>query len=244
MSKYLYIVVFVVFVTFCNAIPRPSYISACNRNDPNLNQCAIESARTAIPILTKGDKFYKIPAMNPMHIDSIELPAIGTLKLSVSNITVRGLDLVTPQNFNLNLQARNFTFQVFSPALEITGNYKLSGKLLVFPIEGEGFANITYIDGIYVYPMHYELVKKKNIEYIKIVEHEIDFTPRRAYFYFENLFNGNKVLGDQILQFMNENWETVNSDFGPFVSAAMDVIITNTANAILGKVPYDDVFLP
>lgn len=43
--------------------------------------------------------------------------------------------------------------------------------------------------------MHYELVKKKNIEYIKIVEHEIDFTPKRAYFYFENLFNGNKVLG-------------------------------------------------
>lgn len=60
---------------------------------------------------------------------------------------------LTDSKFSLNLQARNFTFQVFSPALEITGNYKLSGKLLVFPIEGEGFANITYS-------------KKKNIFFI------------------------------------------------------------------------------
>lgn len=240
MSKYLYIIL--VFVALCLALPGPSYITTCNRNDPNINKCAIESAKTAIPIMTKGDAIYKIPSMNPMHIHCIELPTIGTLKLTMTNVTVRGLNLAKPQNFNLNIQTRNFTFEVFTSLLEITGNYRLNGKLLLFPIEGQGFANITYVDGIYVYPMHYDLVKKKSINYINIVEHKVEFTPKMTYFYFDNLFNGNKVLGDQVLQFMNENWKTVNSDFGPLVAAAMDVIITNTANAILGKVPYDTVF--
>lgn len=43
---------------------------------------------------------------------------------------------------------------------------------------------------------------------------------------------------------MDENWKEVNNDFGPLVAEAINAIVTNTANAILNRVPYDDVFLP
>lgn len=46
-----------------------------------------------------GDFTYKIPNMKPMHISHIDLPPVTNIKLSMSNVTVRGLDTAEPQNF-------------------------------------------------------------------------------------------------------------------------------------------------
>lgn len=60
---------------------------------------------------------------------------------------------------------------------------------------------------------------------------------------YKNLFNGNKLLADNILKVMNENWKEVSDVLKDGAEKAYKVVLKSLANKVFEKVPIDEIFL-
>lgn len=65
----------------------------------------------------------------------------------------------------------------------------------------------------------------------------------RLYLTFENLFNGDKALGENMNLFLNENWQDILKELKPGVTDAFAQIFSNIINGIFQKIAYSDIFL-
>lgn len=62
-------------------------------------------------------------------------------------------------------------------------------------------------------------------------------------FNFENLFNGDKRLGDEINKVLNENWDSIYNDVRSSYDESFGLIFKDIANRIFNRVPFNDLFL-
>lgn len=60
---------------------------------------------------------------------------------------------------------------------------------------------------------------------------------------FDNLFNGDKALGDGTNQFLNESWLEILNELKPVLKKAIGNIALGVVNPIFSKFPYNDLFL-
>lgn len=60
---------------------------------------------------------------------------------------------------------------------------------------------------------------------------------------FENLYKGDKALGDSTNQFMNENWKEIYGELEPLIFNAFTLIVQNTLVNVFHKIPYKELFL-
>lgn len=68
------------------------------------------------------------------------------------------------------------------------------------------------------------------------------FYSSRLYLYLDNLFNGDKALGDNMNIFLNENWKDILDELKPAVVEAFSQIFASVINSIFSRLSYDDVF--
>ncbi|XP_044740771.1 protein takeout-like [Chrysoperla carnea] len=227
-----------------NCLKLPNYITACSRSDPNLNECAVKNANDAISELVKGDKKYRIPALNPLVIPEILIDSNGQLRIQLNNVHVYGLKNTVVTHMDIDLKNQVLGASVSIPHLNIQADYDVKGRILVLPINGEGPANITAVNGVYTMHFKYSLFEKNGVKYGKIHDDSIEYHIKRAYFYLDNLFNGNKQLSEQMNQILDDNWNEVLKDLGPAITTAVSAIVKQIFTAVLDHVPYDEIFLP
>lgn len=67
-------------------------------------------------------------------------------------------------------------------------------------------------------------------------------TPEAVTFNFENLFNGDKRLGDNINKVLNENWKEVYADVESGYKDAIGVIILQLLNSFFSKLSVEEAF--
>lgn len=79
--------------------------------------------------------------------------------------------------------------------------------------------------------------------HIKVTKLHLDTPTVRSYFKFDNLFNGNKQLGDEMNKFMNENWLDVAKDTKPSFDETLDRVFKQNLDNLFEKVPYDEIFV-
>ncbi|KAH0808233.1 hypothetical protein GEV33_014558 [Tenebrio molitor] len=103
----------------------------------------------------------------------------------------------------------------------------LDGKVLLLPVQGVGNSTATMKNLSLGGSMKYEEVKKKGKTYMKFVSTKGLVKPSLIVFHFDNLFNGDKVLGDEINRVVNENWKLLYEDSEEAFAGATLKIITN-----------------
>lgn len=86
------------------------------------------------------------------------------------------------------------------------------------------------------------VVEKNGKQYIDFQRAKLSLNPRKIYFYLENLFNGDKTLGDNMNKFINENSEDIFNELKPAIVEAMGAVIISVANGPFGKYAYSEVF--
>lgn len=64
----------------------------------------------------------------------------------------------------------------------------------------------------------------------------------RLIFDFENLYNGDKLLGESTNQFLNESWDDIFREIKTNIFDAFTLIAENTLRNTFNKVPYNDLF--
>ncbi|CAH0553016.1 unnamed protein product [Brassicogethes aeneus] len=130
-----------------NGLHPPSYIKPCSLSDPNLNDCALKSGIEALPHLLEGDKKYGIQTLNPYYVDLIEVNQ-GDLKVNLKKPVTTGLEKVTLKAVKIDTETKKMSINTLFHNIVVTGNYEISGKILILPIEGQGKLNITVGDQI------------------------------------------------------------------------------------------------
>lgn len=127
--------------------------------------------------------------------------------------------------------------------MELIADYNMDGRILLLPIVGHGKCNITISGLVTKHELIGMPVMKKNDMYMELKEYKIKFEPTSMKFYFQNLFNGDKVLGETMNKFLNENWQTVFMELRSGYEQTFGHIFKEISNNIFGKVPMNKIFL-
>ena len=88
------------------------------------------------------------------------------------------------------------------------------------------------------------IVEKNGKKYLNVDKVHLDLQPKKATFAFENLFKGDKTLGDNMNKFLNENWSEVYNELKPVIMEAMGKILLHICNGVFSKIEYTEMFLP
>ncbi|KRT86269.1 hemolymph juvenile hormone-binding protein, partial [Oryctes borbonicus] len=202
----------VTVATLAGAAKLPSYITACKRDPATLSDCATKEARKVLPVLLNGDKSLKIPKLNPLRLPEVKIDAGDNLKIKLSDVSIFGFEDHTIDKLDIDLNKQHIQLKVRFPRLNLQSKYEVNGQILVLPIRGSGPANITFVGGQYTYNTDFTIEKRGSDEHIQLTGSKLDYTTQRSYFQLDNLFDGDKVLGDQMNKFLDENWRDVEKD--------------------------------
>lgn len=64
----------------------------------------------------------------------------------------------------------------------------------------------------------------------------------RIIYKLDNLYKGDKLLGDSTNLFLNENWKEIFPEVSGSIFDAFSQIIGNILRQVFAKVPYKDLF--
>lgn len=113
----------------------------------------------------------------------------------------------------------------------------------MLPIQGEGKAKFAFDNANLIVKYKPKLIEKKGQIYIQTERFKLDFDTSRLHINLENLFNGDKALGDNMNLFLNENWHDILNELKPAIVLSIEEIFKGIINRIFSKIPYEDVFL-
>nr|CAD7432247.1 unnamed protein product [Timema monikensis] len=200
----------------------------------------------AIDALKLRDKTYNIPILDPLRITEIKIEDTSTDSTGI-DITFNDLDIyglseanIVKTNFDLNNKKINIDLTVAT--LIIKSKYVIDGKILILPIKGNGDCSLNLTNADLKVNLDYELVNKGDKEHMSVTGSKLDFHLGKLDIYLDNLFNGDKALGDNTNKFLNENWEVLAKDLGPFVAEGISAAIKQIAAGLMDKIPYEDLF--
>lgn len=223
-------------------------LQTCHRLDTNFNECLRQAIEGALTVFKNGDSAVDIPALEPFSIDNVSVDHTGrgsnfNLRSSLKNAKTTGLS--TAQIVRVAMKFDNkFALKIEGKAktLMLAGDYTMNGQMLVLPIKGKGKANLTLTDPTANIDLRGEVFEKGGEKYINITTFRFKMTPKHANFFFENIFNGDKVLSDTINTFMNENWQVVYDTLFPGYEASFGDKFKSIANRIFQNVPAKIIF--
>jgi len=165
------------------------------------------------------------------------------LNLQVRDCHIQGLRHTKFIAARTDLKKRHIEWDFKIPGVQIQGKYNISGQVLILPILGSGNASITIDDLSITYKYDWELVKKGNGKhYMNFTNSELLFENGRAHFKLDNLFNGDKLLGENMNYFLNQNWREVTKELGPALGEAIGEVFRLLLTNIADLVPYEYIY--
>lgn len=126
--------------------------------------------------------------------------------------------------------------------MALIGDYSISGRILVLPIQGEGKCNLTLDNMDMSIKWSGKTVTKNGKEYLQTDKFKFVFDTSRLYMNFGNLFKGDKALGDNTNKFLNENWQDILNELKVNLFDAFGQVVESLINSAFAKVPYKDLF--
>ncbi|KAK5650422.1 hypothetical protein RI129_001451 [Pyrocoelia pectoralis] len=220
-----------------------NYIIPCSAKDPNLNECAKKHGQESLQDILKGDPKYKIPNMTPLNLPEIMFTS-GNLSVHLENVVVLGLEYSKIKEINMDLSKRHISVAILIDNVNLISDYNINGSILILPITGNGRANITFVGGEYRFDFDYVLNDKRDGQYMEIMNDTLTYKTKRSYYHFENLFGGNRALGEHMNTFLNEHWEDVQDDIGPALTKTISAIVKATLGGVISRVPFQEMFRP
>lgn len=161
--------------------------------------------------------------------------------------------------------AGEYEFRLKGPVLHLVGPYTISGQVLVLPIQGKGHSNMTLCElGAHSIgsrgpnngseclnrTVNPELLvrftgrseMRNGKEYLVPTNLNLTFDITRLHYQFDNLYNGDRLLGDGTNAFLNENWEDIYKELRSLIFDGFSLIVQQTMVNMFQKVPFRDLF--
>ena len=160
---------------------------------------------------------------------------------------------------SFNLENKTWVFDFLIPELDCRCDYQLDGKVLLLPIKGEGNCTIVFGESLFFFysmrvkvlfvdKMHvklkidFEEVVKDSRTHFKVSHSQIENDVGLVTMHFDNLFNGDKALGDNINKVLNENWKEVYAEVQADYQDLLTGVMMQLLNRFFDKVSLEELF--
>ncbi|KAJ3650906.1 hypothetical protein Zmor_016981 [Zophobas morio] len=238
------LLIFLIAVTTTQCSVPPNF-KRCLRKDPEFKKCYIKAAQFGITQLTKPYKAFDLPNLEPLLVPSLTIAGRGgvvDVDQTFKNCKVHGLTTMKLDKFELNFTNKTLDIVAGIKKLAFECEYKLDGKVLLLTIQGEGDSLITFSDFRAVFNASFEEVTKGAKTYYKTGRTELVSRTGNMHFQFDNLFNGNKELGDNINSVLNDNWKQIFDELYPDYNEVVRRILTDIMTKIWDNVSLEEFF--
>ncbi|CAH1636533.1 unnamed protein product [Spodoptera littoralis] len=231
-----------IFVSSAFSMELPSYISSCSRNDPNLNDCALKSARDSLHQFSQGDAERGLQPLDPLYVAemTVYIPNKQGFKVTFKDNYFTGLSKLHLENLKFDLENKMILTDALV-TLDVKNTYDLSGKVLLIPVKSNGDSAIHLKNTLLHIRFWYEHVEGADGKiHWKIYKHDIKYEVEKASFRLENLLN-DPTLGDQINRILNEMWREIVAEVGPSICQSLSTAVVENLSVLLEQVPYDEL---
>jgi len=223
----------------------PKDINRCKSGD---NDCIVAESNRVLHTNSKGHSGLNLIQVDPLHISEITLKQGSespvNIELNFKETDLIGLaahDFYSMKGFQKGEQGA-YEIKLKGPVLYLIGPYKISGRVLILPIQGEGKSNITLVAPDLTIKFTGKNTTRNGKEYLYTDDLSLTFTIERLHMHLENLYNGDKVLGDSTNLFLNENWGEIFGELKRSIFDAFGLIMQNIMNTVFRKIPYNELF--
>ncbi|XP_037944264.1 protein takeout-like [Teleopsis dalmanni] len=188
-----------------------------------------------------GEESINLVPLEPLNIKKTTIKQ-GTdsrlsVELTLSNSQGYGLNTVEVykvKGFHSDLTKQHeISFKMDKGS--IIGNYEVNGRFFFFPINGRGKSNMTIVNSDVILKFNGTSYKKNGGTYMKVENIRIRLNPGRVYFNFENLFNSDKELSNNMNLFLNENWREIFIEMQDSVNKVYSDIYSEIITKVFSK---------
>ncbi|XP_035782487.1 protein takeout-like [Anopheles albimanus] len=246
MNALLVSVLFGVLVSLGQAVKLPSSYKRCNPGD---EQCLIAAVTETFQKYRHGLPELGLASLDPLRIEEMDIvqgEGPVNIVLNFKNVDITGFsDVIVKKAKGITANPNVMEMNLVIPMASLVGSYKIKGKVLILPIQGEGTSNMTMANCDFLMKWNGGLQKRADgKEYYQMNKIKATFDTTRFYMQLSNLFNGDKLLGDNMNQFLNDNWQDILKELKPSIIGAFTKIFRAIITNVFENVPYTDLFLP
>ncbi|XP_075990709.1 uncharacterized protein LOC142986231 [Anticarsia gemmatalis] len=218
----------------------------CPREEKALGRCLRDALNTYIPQLATGVPEYGVPPCEPLLVPSLSIQqSTGPISVvsNYSDVTVTGPASMKVREVHVNSADHKVIARLYIPELKMRGNYKLSGQLLMLPIEGDGDFAAKYGDIDALVTIVLGRQHRHNDEDALTCEHlDVSFHVGYASMQLDNLFgDGDGELSNAMNQFLNENWQKLAEELQTPMEEALRDFLKPLADHAFGTLNADDI---
>lgn len=238
----------VTFTAIVNAAPSPKLPEGfirCKIYDKDADECMRNAIQVSIPHLANGIPSLGIHKIDPMLISELKIhQSTGpvNIKLSFKDLYIHNIKHAVidsahydPENYTLFMDLHN------PKGVELEGDYEISGKVLILPIVGKGKCKINLDLSRVIANVQLKPVVKNGNTHLEIVKLLWKFTATKLVLKFDNLFNGDKALGDNMNLFLNENWRDLLTELQPDIEDVLSVAYAEVGKQFLTRIPLNQI---
>ncbi|XP_041675794.1 uncharacterized protein LOC108107219 [Drosophila eugracilis] len=198
----------------------PSSIRPCARDDPQLERCIINAVYQIRPLLVHGNlgDGYRTPPLEPLALDNIELGRSSQFQAVFTDLEANG------GNFR--------------------GKYSLHLNLLLLDIKGKGNMQGYCENAKASVKMRGSRYLRNGKDYVKFTKMTMRIDFKDFKLNLENLFNGDRILGDVGNSLINNNQELYLNEIVPGLEQGLSKKFLDVANEILATATFDEMFPP
>ncbi|XP_034252626.1 circadian clock-controlled protein-like [Thrips palmi] len=241
------LLVLLAVVSVATAGKLPAHIMRCARTDPNVDQCLRAAVADALPKMKNGLPKLGVGPLDPLLISEMRLSQGSNspvnLDLTFTNMsTTKFLDGVKVESIHFDLDKMVLTAESVTPTVLAVSKYSVKGKVLLLPITGTGDSRVELNDVKTSLRITGKRTKKSDgKDYFEITDVKANMVPKKMSLRLDNLFNGDKQLGDTMNKVLSENWELVFNEISPSLNTAYAELFRRPAHALFIHVPIDGI---
>ncbi|KAH0812333.1 hypothetical protein GEV33_010458 [Tenebrio molitor] len=237
--------VFLSFLALTVAVKLPSNFQKCNRKQPDLKECVLKAVQDAVPQLTRAYDEVNIPNVHPLEVAEATIGA-GSGSVAVEQkfkqCKLDGFHTMKIDKFEFDFEGKTLSVSGYFPEIKKECQYELDGKVLLLAVKGTGPSKVVLKNLKVTALFNYEEKMKKGKTHIKIISSKVNLDPELVSYNFENLFNGDKQLGDNINRVINDNWKEVFDDVKDGYVEVINRILVQLLNNFFSKVSLEEAF--
>lgn len=136
-----------------------------------------------------------------------------------------------------------FEVDVELPHLYVDGMYQIDGRVLLLPISGSGPMRGNFTGCTGAVRMQGELTKDEaGEEHIHYSDFRMKISIGKGNLRLENLFGGERTLGDVVNSAINSNFDSFIKELQPLIEKALSEAFLEIANNIVGPFTFKQLF--
>ncbi|XP_072936194.1 uncharacterized protein [Epargyreus clarus] len=219
----------------------------CPRDDKAMGRCLRDALNIYIPQLTDGLPEYDVPPCEPLLIPTLRIQQTAgpvSITSTFSDVVVRGPSSMRVKDVKVNSKKHQIFVTLYIPELRAKGDYKLMGKLLMLPIDGQGRFTAKYgdIDAIVSITLG-RRPRDNAVDALSCENLSVKFHVGYASMDLDDLFEGDDELNNTINKFLNDNWQKLIDELQSPIEIALREFLKPLADHAFATLDADDILL-